>query len=122
MKTMDASRCAVCGARAVDRPRLTVEQDRHYDCPRLHPVGLCADHGAALRAGTLPLHQVLYDWTQKHHDELYDGTRLYLAPRLTCLECNEPLAGSDERVTCPACGKVNVVGTALGHPAAIRLE
>jgi hypothetical protein len=122
MKNLDASRCAVCGARSVDTPRLSVEQDRHYDCPRQHAVGLCAEHGSALRAGTLTLHTVLYGWIQRNHDALYDGTRLYISPRLACLGCNSLLASSGERVTCAACGAVNIVGTALGHPAAVRLE
>lgn len=122
MKTVDASRCAVCGARAADETRLLVEQDRHFDCPRRHQVGLCPEHGAAVRDGRLAVQEVLYDWVQKHHDELYDGTRLYIAPRLTCLRCNEPFVTNEERHACAKCGAINVLGTALGSPAAVRLE
>jgi len=121
MKSLNGVCCAVCGAASVDKPRLLVEQDRHYDCPREHSVGLCATHGQALRDGELTPQQILYQWVQENHDELYDGTRLHLLPRLTCLGCNEPFATSDETYTCPKCGTVNVIGSALGHPAAIRI-
>lgn len=121
MKTLNGIHCAVCGAASVDAPRLSVEQDRHYDCPKEHAVGLCATHGAALRAGEITLQQVLYQWIQEHHDELYDGTRLLLMPRLTCLGCNTMFATTNDTYACPGCGTVNVIGTALGHPAAVRV-
>jgi Zn finger protein HypA/HybF involved in hydrogenase expression len=121
MKTLNGVHCAVCGAASVDKPRLLVEQDRHYDCPREHSVGLCATHGEALRVGEITPQQILYQWVQENHDDLYDGTRLHLLPRLTCLGCNEPFATSDDAYTCAKCGAVNVIGSALGHPAAIRI-
>ena len=121
MKTLDGVRCALCGAASPDTPRLTVEQDRHYDCPLAHTVGLCATHGAALREGQVTPHQILYQWIQEHHDELYDGTRLLLMPRLTCLGCNAVFATSEETYPCPTCNTVNVIGTALGHPASIHV-
>ena len=121
MKTLNGTRCAVCGAASADKPRLSVEQDVHYDCPKEHFVGLCATHGGALRAGEISLHDILYRWVQEHHDELYDGTRLLLMPRLTCLGCNTVFATTNDTHTCPGCGTVNVIGTALGHPAAVRV-
>lgn len=121
MKTLNGIHCAVCGAASADKPRLSVEQDVHYDCPKEHAVGLCATHGDALRAGQITLQDVLYQWVQDHHDELYDGTRLLLMPRLTCLGCNTAFATNDEKYACPTCGTVNVIGTALGHPAAVRI-
>jgi hypothetical protein len=123
MMQLESERCAVCDAPAASAPRLVVEQDRHYDCPRQHPIGLCAEHGAALRGGQLAPHEIVYQWTQRHHDELYDGTRLVLVPRLTCLACNAIFAtDAHDRFACPECGAVNVIGTALGYPAVIRLE
>lgn len=123
MKAVDSSRCAVCDAPAVQAPRLIVEQDRHFDCSLQHRIGLCAEHGAALRAGELEPHRIIYEWTQRHHAELYDGTRLVLAPRLTCLACNAFLASSvGNRTACPECGALNRLGSALGHPAVVRLD
>jgi hypothetical protein len=122
MKALDSSRCAMCDAPSVEAPRLLIEQDRHYDCPFRHQVGLCDPHGAELRAGVLAPQRVIYEWTQKHHDELYDGTRLILMPRLTCLACNGSLEETeDERVACPACGAINRIGSALGYPATVGL-
>jgi phage FluMu protein Com len=66
---------------------------------------------------------IVYEWTQRHHSALYDGTRLVLVPALTCLACNALLLdGTRERVACPECGAFNRVGSALGHPTAIGLE
>lgn len=121
MKTCDASHCAVCGDVSAERPRLFVEQDRHYDCPQEHGIGLCKEHGEALRTGRLTPQEILYDWVRRHHDEIYDGTRIYLMPRMTCLGCNATFASSEENYSCPDCGTVNVLGTALGHPAAVRI-
>jgi phage FluMu protein Com len=121
MKTCDASHCAVCGNLSADRPRLFVEQDRHYDCPQEHGVGLCKEHGEALRTGRLTPQEILYDWVRRHHDEIYDGTRIYLMPRMTCLGCNATFASSEQNYNCPDCGTVNVLGTALGHPTAVRV-
>ena len=117
--------CAICGISAVPAPRLFLRQERHFDCPRTHKVGLCAEHGAALRAGLLPPHRVVFDWTQRFHDEIYEGTRLILQPQLTCLACNAPLSESPEehvaRLRCNACGGHNAIGTALGYRVAVRL-
>jgi len=121
MKKCDVSHCAVCGEASVDRPRLFVEQDRHYDCPLEHGVGLCEVHGQALRCGEITPQEILFNWVRRHHDELYDGTRIHLMPRMTCLGCNAMFATSEERYTCPDCGTVNVLGTALGHPTAVRI-
>ena len=123
MKALNSSRCALCDSPAAAAPRLVIEQDRHYDCPLRHEVGLCDQHGAELRAGVIEPHRVIYEWTQKHHDELYDGTRLVLAPQLTCLACNAVLEPSDaERATCPGCGAINRIGSALGYPTTVRLD
>ena len=121
MKPLNGVRCAVCGAASADTPHLLVEQDRHYDCPREHSVGLCSVHGEALRTGQITPHQIFSQWIQEHHDELYDGTRLHLLPRLTCLGCNAVFATSDETYRCATCGTINVIGTALGHPTAVRV-
>src|SRR5215203_378411 len=88
MKNCDVSHCAVCGETSVDRPRLFVEQDRHYDCPLEHGVGLCQAHGEALRCGEISPQEILYAWVRRHHEELYDGTRIHLVPRMSCLGCN----------------------------------
>jgi hypothetical protein len=117
--------CAVCGAPAIAAPRLFLRQERHFDCPCTHEVGLCEEHAAALRAGLLPPHRVVFDWTQRFHDEIYEGTRLILKPQLTCLACNAPLSELSEehaaRLRCEACGAHNAIGTALGDRVAVRL-
>jgi hypothetical protein len=123
MKALDSSRCAVCDGPAAEAPRLIVEQDRHFDCPFQHHIGLCETHGAALRGGGLEPHRVIYAWTQRHHDKLYDGTRLVLMPRMTCLACNALLETSvGDHTACPACGALNRLGSALGHPMTVRLD
>jgi len=119
----DSRTCGVCDQPAVPTPRLTILQDRHYDCPIRHEIGLCVEHGAALQAGTIALHQLLFDWTHRHHAELYDGTRLVLCAEPVCLGCNAALSpGEGETsVRCAACGKANLLGNALGSPAIVRL-
>jgi hypothetical protein len=123
MALPDGRICGICDQPAAPAPRLTVLQDRHYDCPQQHEIGLCAEHGTALQGGAIALHQLLFDWTHRHHAELYDGTRLVLAAETRCLGCNVPLSpGEDESsVRCPACGRTNVIGSALGSPAIVRL-
>ena len=123
MPLPDSRVCGICGLPAAPAPRLTICQERHYDCPRQHVVGLCDAHGSALQAGTLALHELLFDWTQKHHTDLYDGTRLVLWAEPMCLGCNAPLSPEENAtsVHCAACGKTNVLGSALGSPAFVRL-
>jgi hypothetical protein len=113
----------VCDHPAVPAPRLRIRQERHYDCPLYHEVGLCAEHGAALQGGAIALHQLLFDWTHRHHADLYDGTRLVLSAEPMCLGCNAALSPADgeSMVRCPSCGKENVLGSALGTPAIVRL-
>ena len=125
MKSKDSAGCAVCGASAAAAaPLLVVEQLRHMDCPLEHRLALCPEHGEALRAGELTPHSIIYEWTRRQLAEIYDGTRLVLVPTLTCLACNASLTtpAEGECVPCPACGARNQVGSALGHPTAIRLE
>ncbi len=118
--------CGLCAAPAVAAPRLVIQQDRHFDCPRRHEVALCEEHGSALRSGLLALHQLIFDWTHRHHAHLYDGTRLVLRTELTCLGCNAALTGApasnaeETPLRCDACGGTNVLGAALGHPAIVR--
>jgi len=76
----ESQTCGICDRPPGPRPRLTVRQDRHYDCPLRHEIGLCAEHGAALQNGALPLHPLLFDWTHRHQAELYDRTHLVLFP------------------------------------------
>jgi len=35
--------CGDCDHPAAPAPRLTVRQDRHYDCPVQYEIGLCAE-------------------------------------------------------------------------------
>lgn len=119
--------CALCEVPAASAPRLVIQQERHFDCPRRHEVALCEEHGAALRSGLLALHQLVFDWTHRNHADLYDGTRLVLRTELTCLGCNAALPGgaaasaAETLLRCDACGATNVLGAALGHPAIVRL-
>jgi len=48
MSLPNSQTCGVCDRPAAPAPRLTVRQDRHFDCPLQHEIGLCAEHGAAL--------------------------------------------------------------------------
>jgi hypothetical protein len=123
MSTIESSRCGLCEHPAAAAPRLRIRQERHYDCPRFHDVGLCAGHGAELQGGEIALHQLLFDWTHRHHADLYDGTRLILSAEPMCLGCNAALSPRDgeSTVRCDSCGKTNVLGSALGSPAFVRL-
>ena len=126
MEIRAESACALCGAPATDAPRLFVRQKRHLDAERTHQIPLCEEHGIALRAGVLQPQRIIFDWVTRVYDELYENSRLVLHPELRCLACNAPLrdAPSDlvVQLQCETCAAGNVVGTALGHRVAVKLD
>ncbi len=119
--------CALCANRALDAPRLFIRQERLLDSERTHQIALCLEHATALRHGAIDPQQIIFNWTKRFRDQLYENTRLVLRPELRCLSCNDPLcpnvagrgAGS---VDCRSCLSSNVLGSALGYPVAIRLR
>jgi hypothetical protein len=127
--------CALCANRSLDVLRLFIRQERLLDSDRTHQIALCPEHASALRAGVIDPQQIIFDWTKRHHEELYENTRLVLRPELRCLACNDPLcphvasqvaslaassgAGS---MDCRSCSATNVIGSALGYVVAIRLR
>lgn len=125
MEKTDPAACVLCGEPPVDTPRIFVRQDHDMDAPVGHRLALCARHAAELRAGERSPQQIIYDWATRAHGELYRNERLVLRPELRCLACNAPLpdpngAGAAE-ARCTECGTTNLIGSALGHPVAVKI-
>lgn len=127
MEKTDPEACVLCGSPAVDAPRIFVRQEHALDAAVAHRLALCRAHGDALCAGDLTPQQIIYAWATHAHDDLYRNERLVLHPELRCLGCNAALASGDAPATgaalaCPSCGARNAIGSALGHPVAVRLR
>lgn len=125
MISTESEGCALCGRAALAAPRLFVRQQRALDLDRTHQIALCVEHAGALCAGVLDPQQIIFDWTKRFHDHLYENTRLVLRPELRCLACNAPLPANgsrgDKALGCRSCSAWNVIGSALGYPVAVRL-
>jgi hypothetical protein len=129
--------CAMCGEQPAPAPRIHVRQERLLDQERRHIIALCAAHAAELQRGRLAPHEVIFRWASAHFERLYEGVRLALRPELRCLNCNEPLlppapaaepvptpaaTPAPAEVECGSCRAGNILGTALGHEAAVQLR
>lgn len=123
MESTDPEACVLCGDAAAAAPRIFVRQEHALDAPVAHRLALCRAHGTELGAGERSPQQIIYAWATRVHGDLYRNERLVLRPELRCLACNAPLPPeSVNDVGCPACGATNGVGSALGHPVAVRLR
>jgi hypothetical protein len=123
MERTDPEMCVLCGEPAAGAPRIFVRQVRGLDASIAHRLALCRAHGAELVAGERTPQQIIYAWATRAHDDLYRNERLVLQPELRCLACNGALPrDSAIEVRCPACGAANGLGSALGHPVAVRVR
>ena len=129
MEKTDAKACVLCGSPPVDAPRIHVRQELALDAAVAHRLALCQAHGDELRGGDLTPQQIIYAWATRAHDDLYRNERLVLQPELRCLACNAELVAPDPAapdgetaIPCSACGAMNAIGSALGHPVAVRLR
>lgn len=135
MENADPEECVLCTKHAADAPRIHIRQELALDAPVAHRLALCAEHGEALRSGALNPQQIIYAWATRAHADLYRNERLVLRPELRCLACDAalpaPAAGAagaaaapddESELACPACGAVNVLGSALGHRVAVRMR
>jgi hypothetical protein len=125
MEKTDPETCVLCGSPAVDAPRISVRQEHALDAAVAHRLALCRTHGDELRAGDCTPQRIIYAWATRAHEDLYRNERLVLRPELRCLACNAALHATDppaQEIACSACGAANRLGSALGHPVAVRLD
>jgi phage FluMu protein Com len=125
MEKTHPSTCVLCGAPAVDAPRIHIRQEHDLDAPVAHHLAFCDEHGTELSRGQLTPQQIIYDWATHAHADLYRNERMVLVPELRCLACNALLADgngtSPAEIACAACGAMNELGSALGHRVAVRI-
>jgi hypothetical protein len=124
MEKTESGSCVLCGEPAVAAPRVFVRQERELDVPVLHRLALCFMHGESLRNGENNPQQIIYAWATRAYEDLYHNERLVLRPELHCLACNGSIDGGNpvgEEARCPSCGTMNGIGSALGHPVAVRV-
>ena len=124
MEKTESGSCVLCGEPSVAAPRVFVRQERELDVPVLHRLPLCFAHGESLRIGDNNPQQIIYAWATRAYDDLYRNERLVLRPELHCLACNGSIEagnGIGDEARCPACGTMNAIGSALGHPVAVRV-
>jgi hypothetical protein len=120
--------CVLCGDSAAETPRIHVRQEHELDSPVAHRLAICGKHGEELRVGAITPQHIIYTWATHADPGLYRGERLVLRPELRCLACNTSLGHGDgapeaqvAELRCRKCSAMNAVGSALGHPVAVRL-
>jgi hypothetical protein len=148
MEQTDPEACVLCGAPAVDAPRIFIRQELALDAAVAHRLAFCPVHAERLRAGQLTPQQIIYAWATRMHGDLYRNERLVLLPELRCLACNAALSpdraviestappaarpatpdagdagdAPGAEIACARCGAINELGSALGHCVAVRLR
>jgi len=120
--------CVLCADPAASAPRIFIRQEHDLDAPVAHQLCLCHRHGEELRDGVITPQQIIYTWATHAHHALCGNERLVLRPELRCLSCNASLGDADDapappapEIRCSKCGIANEIGSALGHPVAVRV-